>query len=395
MGLCPCAKVYRLVTLEHEVVHRRCHINMKRLLAFLSIVLLSGAVLTAHAQEAQTLDDEQISQLQRIATSLFSPLPEVAENPENELTDTKVLLGKMLYYDPRLSKSGFISCNSCHNLATYGVDNLSTSLGHMWAVGPRNAPTVLNAALHQAGQFWDGRAKDVEEQAGGPPLNPIEMGLPHADFGVDRIASMPQYVEMFEQAFPGDEDTLTFENIANAIGAFERTLMTPDRFDTFLEGDTAALNNDELLGLQAFVTLGCAGCHNGAALGGNTLARFGVVESYWEATREVVTLTTPTQPLDVGKFSVTHDQSDLYVFKVPSLRNITRTYPYFHDGSVWDLRDATQVMARVQLGRELDEDTVDNLMAFYDTLQGEIPTFALTLPVLPASTQQTSQPEFR
>lgn len=368
---------------------------MKRLLAFLTILLVSGAVLTAHAEETNTLDSEQIEQLQRIASSLFAPLPDVVENPENEVTETKVLLGKMLFYDPRLSKSGFISCNSCHNIATYGVDNLSTSLGHMWAVGPRNAPTVMNAALHEAGQFWDGRAVDVEEQAGGPPLNPIEMALPHSDFGVERIASMPEYVDLFVEAFPDVDEPLTYENIANAIGAFERTLTTPDRFDDFLKGDVEALNNDQLLGLESFITLGCAGCHNGAAIGGNQLARFGVVESYWEVTRDVVTLDTPTQPLDVGKFSVTHNQEDLYVFKVPSLRNITRTYPYFHDGSVWDLRDATQVMARVQLGRELDDETVDHLMAFYETLEGEIPTFALTLPVLPASTQETHQPNFR
>ena len=368
---------------------------MKRLIAVLTILLLGGAVLTAHAEEAPSLDSEQLSQLQRIAANLFAPLPDVVENSENEVTEAKVTLGKMLWYDPRLSKSGFISCNSCHNLATYGVDNLSTSLGHMWAVGPRNAPTALNAALHEAGQFWDGRAKDVEEQAQGPVLNPIEMGTPHEEFAVDRIASMPQYVAMFDEAFPEAETALTYENIANAIGAFERTLTTPDRFDDFLQGDTEALSTDEALGLQAFITLGCAGCHNGAAIGGNQLARFGVVESYWEVTRDVVTLDTPTQPLDVGKFSVTHDQNDLYVFKVPSLRNITRTYPYFHDGSVWNLRDATQVMARVQLGRELDEVTVDQLMAFYETLEGEIPTYALTLPVLPASTQETSQPEFR
>src|SRR5690606_25908541 len=183
-------------------------------------------------------------------------------------------------------------------------------------------------------------------------LNPIAMGSPSAGFAPERIASIPTYVELFERAFPGEEQPLTYENIANAIASFERTLTTPARFDDYLAGDLDALDDLEKEGLQVFINTGCAGCHNGAALGGNTLQRFGVVESYWEATRDYVTVDSPTMPMDVGRFAVTHDESVLYVFKVPSLRNITRTYPYFHDGSVWSLEDATQIMARVQLGRE-------------------------------------------
>jgi cytochrome c peroxidase len=357
------------------------------------IVLLATTVL-ALACTPLLADDIDREALLNTAQALFAPLPETVDNPDNPLNDDKVELGKMLYYDPRLSQSGFISCNSCHNLATYGVDNLATSLGHRWAVGPRNAPTVLNAALH-ATQFWDGRAEDVEEQAKGPILNPIEMAIPGESVALERIASMPEYVDWFKRAFPDEAEPLTYANIANAIGAFERTLMTPDRFDAFLRGDKHALSDKEAGGLQVFIDYGCAGCHSGAALGGDILARFGVVEEYWEATREFLTIDQPTMPMDVGRFAVTQDPDDLYVFKTPSLRNITRTYPYFHDGSVWDLRDATQIMARVQLGEQLDEADMDKLMAFYQALEGRIPEHALRLPVLPASTTDTPRPEHR
>jgi len=362
---------------------------MKSVIAILTVVLFSVG-----ASAPVLADKPDQEALLKIAQSLFAPLPETVENPDNPLSEEKIELGKMLYYDPRLSQSGFISCNTCHNLATYGTDNLPTSLGHRWAVGPRNSPTVLNAALHTT-QFWDGRAADVEEQAKGPILNPIEMGIPDESVAVSRIASMPDYVSRFQQAFPQDSDPVSYQNIANAIGAFERTLTTPDRFDRFLKGDAEALSDKELSGLQVFINQGCAGCHAGPALGGNIKARFGIVESYWEATREFLTVDQPTMPMDVGRFAVTQDQNDLYVFKAPSLRNITRTYPYFHDGSVWDLRAATQIMARVQLGREIDDTDMDKLMAFYETLVGEIPADALRLPVLPASTENTLRPSSR
>ncbi len=325
------------------------------------------------------------------ARQYFEPLPEVAQSKENPVTPEKVELGKMLYYEPRLSKSGWISCNSCHNIATYGVDNLPTSIGHRWALGPRNAPTTLNAALHTA-QFWDGRAKDVEEQAKGPILNPIEMAMDSPQEVVERLKSIPEYVEYFKKAFPEDKNPLTYENVAKAIAAFERTLMTPSRFDQFLKGDLNALTKKEKEGLKLFIDLGCASCHNGPAVGGNNFAKFGIVEAYWEATREFVTLDKPTMPMDVGKFAVTHKKEDLYVFKVPSLRNISRTYPYFHDGSIWNLEDAVQIMAKVQLGKELSKDQLDKIVAFLKALDGEIPKHALELPTLPPSTSKTSKP---
>jgi cytochrome c peroxidase len=341
-----------------------------------------------------TIAQTQPDQLRQTAQALFAPLPEVADNPDNPVTRPKVTLGKMLFYDPRLSLSGFVSCNSCHNLATYGVDNLPTSIGHRWAVGPRNSPTVLNAALHTV-QFWDGRAKDLEEQAQGPIVNPIEMAIPNQAFAVERVASMPEYVRRFASAFPGEAQPLNYVNIAKALAAFQRTLMTPDRFDSWLRGNDAALSARELAGLQTFIAQGCASCHGGPALGGNNMAKFGVVESYWEATRDVVGIGGPTMPIDVGRFAVTHNEADLYIFKSPSLRNITRTYPYFHDGGVWSLRDATQIMARVQFGRDLSSEDLDNLMAFYQALEGRIPPYALALPILPPSTQQTPRPSNR
>ncbi len=325
------------------------------------------------------------------ARKYFKPLPEVAESKENPVTPEKVLLGKMLYYEPRLSKSGWISCNSCHNIATYGVDNLPTSIGHRWQLGPRNAPTTLNAALHVA-QFWDGKAKDVEEQAKGPILNQIEMAMDSPEDVVKRIKSIPGYLDLFKKAFPKDKDPITYDNIAKAIAAFERTLLTPSRFDRFLKGDMNALSEEEKEGLKVFIEVGCVSCHDGVAVGGNKFARFGIVEAYWEATRDYVSLEKPTMPMDVGKFAVTHKKEDLYIFKVPSLRNITRTYPYFHDGSVWNLEDAVQVMAKVQLGKKLSQEQVDKIVAFLKALEGEIPKHALELPVLPPSAKGTPKP---
>ncbi len=325
------------------------------------------------------------------ARKYFQPLPKVAESKDNPVTPQKVKLGKMLYYEPRLSKSGLISCNTCHNLASYGVDNLPTSVGHRWQLGPRNAPTTLNAALHVA-QFWDGRAKDVEEQAKGPILNPIEMAMDSPEEVVNRLKSIPEYVKLFKEAFPKSKDPLTYENVAKAIAAFERTLMTPSRFDKFLQGDLNALTKEEKKGLKTFIEVGCAGCHNGPALGGSMFTKFGIVEAYWEETRNYVTLHEPTMPMDVGKFAVTHKEEDLYVFKVPSLRNISRTYPYFHDGSIWNLEDAVQVMAKVQLGKELTQEQLKSIVAFLKALDGEIPKYALELPVLPPSSPNTPKP---
>ena len=321
----------------------------------------------------------------KLATQYFQPLPTTVEKAENPSNDDKVALGRMLFHDTRLSKSNTLSCNSCHNLATYGVDNNPVSIGHGWKTGARNSPTVFNAASHFV-QFWDGRAADVEEQAKGPVLNPIEMGSPHAEFVVDRIKHIPDYQKLFAAAFPNEAEPLTYDNLANAIGAFERKLLTPSRFDRFLQGDGSALTADEKAGIKSFVDAGCTTCHLGSNLGGNMYQKFGLANGpYWKF--------TGSTGKDEGRFEVTQKESDKYVFKVPGLRNITRTYPYFHDGSVWDLNEAVKIMAKTQLNRELSDQETKSIVTFLQSLEGEIPALALTLPVLPPAAYGTVKPD--
>jgi cytochrome c peroxidase len=332
----------------------------------------------------QTLTSEDM-ELVRQAKKFFRSLPEIAKG-SYEISDEMVELGKALYYDTRLSKSNTISCNSCHNIASFGVDNNPTSIGHGWATGPRNSPTVLNAALHST-QFWDGRAADVEEQAKGPVLNPIEMGSPHEEFVVDRLASIPGYQEMFSAAFPGSSNAVTYDNMARAIGAFERTLMTPAPYDRFVSGDSEALTASQKNGLKTFMEVGCTTCHTGPAFGGEMLQKFGLIKGpYWEY--------TGSKTHDEGKFEVTGEEFDKYVFKVPGLRNITKTAPYFHDGSVWSLNEAIKIMGITQLGKELSDEQIDAIADFLESLTGETPIHARTLPVLPVSSEKTSRPDF-
>lgn len=308
-----------------------------------------------------TAEDES---LMAKAKGLFQPLPENAEVDYNPTTSEKFELGYTLYYDKRLSKDGNISCNSCHNLTTFGVDNKPVSEGDDGSKGNRNSPTVLNAALHSA-QFWDGRAKDVEEQAGMPVLNPVEMAIPHEGFIVDRLKAIELYKTMFTAAFPGEEDPISFENMAKAIGCFERQLLTPSSWDNYLKGEHLALTKEQKLGLQNFIDIGCATCHLGNNLGGNMFQKFGIHANYWDHTGSAA--------IDSGKISITKTASDLFVFKVPSMRNIAETYPYFHDGSVSDLGEAVKVMAVTQLGKELTDEQTKSIVAFLQALSGEVP----------------------
>ena len=293
----------------------------------------------------------------------FEALPNEAKNEVNPTSPAKVKLGHALYFDKRLSKNNTISCNSCHNLSTSGVDNLSFSPGDAGENGGRNSPTVLNAALHSS-QFWDGRAKDVEEQAGMPILNPIEMAIPSKDFLVKRLKEIESYNDLFAKAFPDEKQALTYDNIAKAIAAFERELLTPSRFDQYLNGDKSALTLQEKKGLSSFVNIGCVTCHSGALLGGTTFQKFGVHKNYWEATNSA--------KIDEGRFEVTKDTLDKYMFKVPSLRNIEGTNPYFHDGSVHDLAKAVAIMADVQLNYKTDSTEVQNIVAFLKSLTGTV-----------------------
>ncbi len=343
----------------------------------------------SEASKASTESTANLSEadaaLIKQASQIFGVLPDKAENANNPLNDDKVKLGKMLYYEPRLSKSGWISCNSCHNLATYGVDNLPTSIGHKWNIGDRNAPTSFNAALHIA-QFWDGRAADVEEQAKGPVLNPGEMASPHEQFAVDRIASIKEYAELFTKVFPGETNALTYNNIAKAIGAFERTLLTPSRFDEYMQGKADALNEQEKKGMQTFINSGCITCHMGSTVGGNMYQKFGVKKDYWTLTK--------SKKKDEGRSAITKKAEDKYFFKVPSLRNIERTYPYFHDGSIWTLEEAVSIMGELQLDKKFTTEEVADIVAFLKSLTAELPATAKEIPVLPASAANTSKPDF-
>lgn len=284
------------------------------------------------------------------------------QNPE------KVELGKMLFFEVRLSKSGFISCNSCHNLATGGVDNLKSSFGHKWHVGPINSPTVLNSKYNIA-QFWDGRAKDLKEQAGGPIQAPGEMASTH-ELAEKTIRNIPGYPPLFKKAFGTDH--VSIDRIKEAIAAFEETLVTPNsRFDQWLAGKDSAITALEKKGYDLFKNKGCVSCHNGPAVGGTMYQKFGVVHPY---TADTTTL---------GRYGVTKKPEDKFVFKVPTLRNIELTYPYFHDGSAQTLEEAIEVMAWHQLGMKLTKDETTAMVAFLKTLTGEQPQ--ITLPILPPS----------
>ncbi|MEW7976244.1 MAG: cytochrome-c peroxidase [Candidatus Sedimenticola endophacoides] len=293
-----------------------------------------------------------------------------------EINLAQVELGKKLYFDPRLSKSGFISCNSCHNLSMGGTDNLKTSIGHNWQQGPINAPTVLNSSLNVA-QFWDGRAADLKAQAGGPIANPGEMASTHT-LAIDVLKSIPQYVNEFKLVF--DSDEITIDQVTQAIAEFEKTLVTPNsRFDRWLMGDRDTITADELAGYNLFKESGCVACHNGPAVGGNSFQKMGVVEAYQAK--------SPAE----GLVAVTGKDADQFKFKVPTLRNVEMTYPYFHDGEAETLTEAVDVMGRLQLGKKFSEAENAQIVSFLKTLTGDQPAFQL--PVLPPSTDKTLQPK--
>ncbi len=309
---------------------------------------------------------------------MFAPLPEVMTAPKNPITEAKVTLGRTLYYEARLSKNQDVSCNSCHLLDRYGVDQQQVSDGHRGLKGTRNAPTVYNAAGHFV-QFWDGRAPDVEEQAKGPVLNPVEMAMLSEKDVVAVLKSMPEYVASFKKAFPGQADPVTFDNMAKAIGAFERKLVTPSRWDKFLKGDKAALTDAEKAGFNRFVDAGCATCHAGSYLGANSFQKLGLVKPW-------------THLSDLGRYAVSKQDADKLTFKVPSLRNIEKTAPYFHDGSVATLEQAVRLMAEHQNGKQLKPPEVQSIATFLKSLTGEIPADYIKPPVLPKSTSTTPKP---
>jgi len=333
-----------------------------------NIYILSLSILFASCGENEkvekvnsesTTETYEYTELDASARKTFGALPSV----EIDLNNPLILLGKMLYFDKRLSKDNTQSCNTCHNLNSFGVDNNSFSEGNDGELGGRNSPTTLNAALHIA-QFWDGREADVEAQAGGPILNPVEMAMPNEKAVIDRLSKIEEYKQLFSQAFPESENPMTYANLKIAIGAFERLLITPSRFDRYMNGDNDALTGKEKRGMKLFMDAGCITCHSGPLLGGEMYQKFGLVNDYWEYTK--------SENVDKGRYEVTGKESDMYVFKVPSLRNITKTAPYFHDGSVNKLNDAIQIMGKTQLNRELTVQEVSGIAFFLETLTGEV-----------------------
>ncbi len=327
---------------------------------------------------AQAAEDE----LMKEAQALFEVIPEKPPAMKGiAATPAMVDLGKALYFDPRLSASHSISCNSCHQIGLGGVDMLPVSIGHAWQKGSRNSPTVLNSVFNTA-QFWDGRAADLREQAGGPIENPVEMATTH-QHAIAMLKGIPGYRPMFQAAFPGDNDPITIRNVTKAIAAFEATLLTPNApFDKYLRGDANALTAEQKEGLRLFIDTGCASCHHGINIGGGMYSPFGVIE------KPGADILPPT---DKGRFQVTQTTSDEYVFKVPTLRNIDLTPPYFHSGQSWDLKQAVGVMATSQLGERLNDDQIGKITAFLKSLTGEQPK--VTYPILPPSTAETPKPE--
>jgi len=331
---------------------RGSNMKLSKLLSLTAALMLSTALIPAHAQEP--------------ITPIQAPVVKDAKLVE---------LGKKLFFDPRLSKSGFISCNSCHNLSMGGSDNLKSSIGHNWQKGPINSPTVLNSSLNVA-QFWDGRALTLKDQAGGPIANPGEMASTH-DLAVDILKSIPGYVAEFKTVFGNDK--IDIEQVTQAIAAFEETLVTPNsRFDKWLKGDKKALTPTELAGYELFKDSGCTACHNGAAAGGNTFQKMGIVEPY-----------ISTSPAE-GRVAVTKEEADRFNFKVPTLRNVELTYPYFHDGEAATLTQAVDVMGRIQLGKKFTDKENAQIVAFLKTLTGDQPNFRM--PILPPSSDKTPHP---
>lgn len=338
----------------------------------LGIAVVCGAALWSGACAGKPAVDPAKLQV-------FKALPAVMDSAGNPITDDKVNLGRMLYYDARLSRGQDVSCNTCHALDKYGVDAEPVSTGFKGQKGTRNSQTVYNAAGHFV-QFWDGRAPTVEEQAKGPILNPVEMGMPDQKRVIAVLRSMPEYGEAFKKAFPGVKDPVTFDNVGQAIGAFERKLVTSARWDKFLGGNQTALTDTEKAGLNTFLDTGCQTCHSGAYLGGSLFQKLGAVKPW-------------TEDKDLGRFDVTKQDSDKQFFKVPSLRNVEKTAPYFHDGSVKTLEEAVADMGNYQLGKTLSSAEVTSIISFLKTLTGDLPSAYIKEPVLPKSTAKTPKPE--
>jgi cytochrome c peroxidase len=310
------------------------------------------------------------------ARQVFSPLPPVMASERNPVTPEKVSLGKILFYETRISVDGTVSCARCHPIGLYAADGLKKSIGNNCKLNPRNAPTILNTA-GQISAHWIGNRTGVEDQARQSVIGPPSFGMPSYEEVEKRLREIKGYGLLFREAFPQDREPVTVENFSKAVGAFERTLVTPSRFDLFLSGDVKSMTEREKRGLEKFMEAGCVICHSGAYAGGEAYRKFGLFEPYWKYTK--------SEPIDEGRFAVTKEESDKYVFKVPVLRNVEKTAPYFHDGSVDSLERAEWIMGKTQLGKELSKEDLGDIIAFLKSLTGKIPEEALKLPLLPSA----------
>jgi len=315
--------------------------------------------------------------------SQWQTLPENIPTPQdNPQTEEKVVLGKHLFFDPRLSKDGTISCNSCHNVMNGGEDNRPNSVGVGGQTGGRSAPTVWNSAFLSV-QFWDGRAKTLEEQAVGPLTNPIEMAMPNNDAVMARIAGLPAYKELFEKAF-GTDNPMTIDNVAKAIAAYERTLITPNSaYDKFVKGDKTALTAQQVKGMQTFAEVGCTSCHSGGNFSGPSLPLGTGFFMKFPTFADNAFVKKYALVDDLGRFEATKKEADKNMWRVPTLRNVALTAPYFHNGAVKSLDEAVRVMAKSQLNRDLNDNQVSDLVAFLNALTGEFPQ--QIMPRLPSS----------
>jgi cytochrome c peroxidase len=336
---------------------------------------VAGALVLFVSCAADALGQTSDRELLGRARSALGQLPASMPSAGNPITPAKVALGRALFWETRLSVDGTVSCARCHLPGLYATDGLPKSVGNNGKLNPRNAPTVLNAA-GQISQHWIGNRTSVEDQAKQALIGPPSFGLPSYEVAVATLLAIPGYAPLFAAAFPGQDHPVSAETFALAVGAFERTLVTPAAFDAFLDGDEGALSPSAKRGLDTFMTEGCSECHAGPYVGGQMYQKFGVLAPYAKH--------TASSDVDAGRFAVTQQEADRFVFKVPVLRNVAMTPPYFHDGSVSLLTHAVRIMAKIQLGNELSGERLDDIVAFLASLTGRVPADLLTAPTLPS-----------
>ncbi len=341
--------------------------NKKGLWSFTLLILLLAI---PHA--ALAAGDEALI---KRASQILGPLPASMPADQNPITPEKIKLGKMLYYEPRISVDGTVSCSKCHPVALYGADGLRKSVGHNCRENPRNDPSVFNAAS-QISEHWIGNRTSVEDQAKQALIGPAAFGMPSYEAVEKILRSYKEYETLFKAAFPSDKEPVTVDNFAKAVGAFERTMITPAPFDAFLGGTKDAMTAQQKKGLGTFIDQGCVGCHFSPYVGGQMYQKFGMFEPYQKYTK--------SEKVDEVRYAVTKNESDKFVFKVPVLRNVAMTPPYFHDGSVDRLEDAVRIMGKIQLGRDLTKEQVQDIVSFLHALTGRIPEEVSTVPVLPS-----------